>query len=371
MRVDVHCHIGQRRRQCGDEGRFSFEAPGKYASCDSYFSDVMCYGLFMRLARWHFGLGGSSRTSEQEFDTAIERILLDHILGATSIDRVVLLAFDQYHTDEGQPLGSRRHLWQYGADLYVSNTYARQLWRQHPQRILFGASIHPYRKDGRKTAVDMLEEVAAAGAVLVKWLPLSQNIDGQDPRTVEFLRRAASLGIPVLIHCGCEAALGNMHRRFKDPAPWLSTLRQLRQEQCTPTVIIAHVASPPLWPVTSARTLHTLVDALTGEFADAPLYADLAGMTMVNKAVWLKKLARMPEIHHKLVHGSDFPIPPFPIVFWPQLRQQYKAIRRLKSWLDQDIAVKAALGFPESVLNRAGELLAERIRLADSLAGLV
>lgn len=370
MRVDVHCHIGQRRRLCGDDGRFSFEAPRKYAPCDSYFSDVMYYGAFMRLARWHFGLGGS-RSSEEEFDATVERILLDHILNAKSIDRVILLAFDQYHTDDGQSLGSRRHLWQHGSDLYVSNTYARQLWLRHPRRILFGASIHPYRRDGRKTAVDMLQEVAAAGAVLVKWLPLSQNISGQDPRTVDFLRCAASLGIPLLIHCGCEAALGNMHPRFKDPAPWLRTLRQLRQERCTPTVIIAHVASPPLWPVTSARTLHTLLEALTGEFADAPLYADLAGMTMVNKAVWLKKLAQMPEIHHKLVHGSDFPIPPFPIVFWPQLRHQYKVIRELKSWLDQDIAVKTALGFPESVFDRAGELLAERIRLADRLAGLV
>jgi predicted TIM-barrel fold metal-dependent hydrolase len=370
MRVDVHCHIGQRRRLCGDDGRFSFEAPGKHASCDSYFSDVLYDGAFMRLARWHFGLGGS-RSSEEEFDATVERILLDHILNAKSIDRVILLAFDQYHTDDGQSLGSRRHLRQHGSDLYVSNTYARQLWLRHPRRILFGASIHPYRRDGRKTAVDMLQEVAAAGAVLVKWLPLSQNIDGQDPRTIEFLRCAASLGIPLLIHCGCEAALGNMHPRFKDPAPWLRTLRQLRQERCTPTVIIAHVASPPLWPVTSARTLHILLEALTGEFADAPLYADLAGMTMVNKAVWLKKLAQMPDIHHKLVHGSDFPIPPFPIVFWPQLRHRYKVIRELESWLDQDIAVKTALGFPESVFERAGELLAGRIRLADRLAGLV
>jgi len=365
MRVDVHCHIGQRHRQCSDEGRFSFEQPGGHAPCDAYFSDVMYHGFFMGLARRYFGI--SRRASEQDFDANIERILLDHITTARHIDRVVLLAFDQYHTDEGEPVGSRRHLRQHGSDLYVSNTYASQLWRRHPGRILFGASIHPYRRQGRKTAVDMLDEVAEAGAVLVKWLPLSQNIDAEDPRTVDFLRRAAEIGIPILIHCGSEAALGNLHPRFKDPTPWLRSLRRLRAENREPTVIIAHVASPPLWPFTSARTLYTLIEALKGEFADAPLYTDLAGMAMFNKAVWLMKLSKMPEIHHKLVYGSDFPIPPFPIVFRRQLGRQFARIRALPSWLDQDIGIKTALGFPEAVFTRAGDLLAKRINYADSL----
>lgn len=369
MRVDVHCHIGQRRRVCGDEGRFSFEPPGGHALSDAYLSDVMYHGLAMRLARWHFGI--DSDVSEQDFDAAIERILLDHILSAQGIDRVVLLAFDQYHTDDGRPLGPRRRLWQTGSDLYVSNTYVRQIWLRYPGRILFGASIHPYRRDKRKSALDMLDEVVEAGAVLVKWLPLSQNIDAEDPRTIDFLRRAAELEVPLLIHCGAEAALGNLHPRFKDPAPWLRSLRRLRREHRMPTIIIAHAASPPLWPLTPARTLHTLMKALTGEFADAPLYTDTAGMTMINKAVWLLKLSRMPEVHHKLVHGSDFPIPPFPIVFRHRLGRRYADIRRMKSWLDQDIATKAALGFADTVFARGGDLLARRIRHADQVARLV
>lgn len=371
MRVDVHCHIGQRKRQCCDEGRFSFEPPGRYAPCDSYFSDVIYRSIFMSMARWHFRLGGRRKTSEQDFDARIERILLEHILDAENIDRVILLAFDQYHTDEGTPLGPRRHRWEHGSDLYASNTYVRQLWLRYPHRILFGASIHPYRREGGKTAPDMLTEAAAAGAVLVKWLPLTQNINAEDPRTVEFLRRAAVLGIPVLIHCGSEAALGNMCPQFKDPMPWLRTLRRLRDEQCAPTLIIAHVASPPLWPITPAGTLYALLDALRGEFADAPLYTDLAGMAMFNKAVWLTKLARMPEIHHKLLYGSDFPIPPIPLVFYRRLGPKYSQVRRLKSWIDQDIAIKSALGFPSTVFTRAGDLLADRIRVADGLAGRV
>src|SRR5690606_28695608 len=113
---------------------------------------------------------------------------------------------------------------------YVSNTYARDLWRRHPLRILFGASIHPYRGCGDKTAVEMLDEVAASGAVLIKWLPLAQNISARDPRTVAFLRRAAELDMPMLIHYGGEKILANNHREHEDPAPLLQTLRELRQE---------------------------------------------------------------------------------------------------------------------------------------------
>jgi uncharacterized protein len=371
MRVDIHCHMGQRRRQCGDEGRFTFEAPGQYAHCDAYFSDVLYRGPFLWLARWYFGLTGKAYASETDFDKAIERILLDHVTGAQSIDRAVVLAFDQYHTDDGKAVGPRRHRWHYGSDLYVSNTYVRQTWRHHPNRILFGASIHPYRRHGNVTALDMLDEVAKAGAVLVKWLPVSQNIDAEDPRAVDFLRRAAELHIPMLIHYGSEAALGTMHSRLTDPAPLLRTLTKLRNEGHLPTVFVAHAASPPLWPITPARTLHTLLYALRGDFAGAPLYTDLAGMALFNKAVWLLKLSRMPEIHHKLLYASDFPVPPIPLAFYRQLGPEYAKIRKLKSWIDQDVAIKSALGFDSGVFTRAGDLLAERILLADKLTGLV
>ena len=201
MRVDVHCHIGQRCRPCRPEGRFPFEAAGAYAPFDAYFSDCLHRSIALRLARWYFGLS-RSRADAPGTDEAMERILLEHVLGATRVDRVVLLAFDQYHTSAGERVGARRRRTQFGTDLYVSNTYARSLWLRYPRRILFGASIHPYRQWNGMTAVDMLDEVAAAGAVLVKWLPLTQNIDAEDPRTVRFCRRAAEIGMPLLIHCG-------------------------------------------------------------------------------------------------------------------------------------------------------------------------
>ena len=258
--VDVHCHVGQRARPCQAQNRFSFEPAGVYAPFDAYMSDRIYNGLGGKVSRWYFGVRGG-RTDQQN-DALIEKKLMEQILDAERIDRTVILAFDQYHRTDGTCLGAPRRGERFGTDLYVSNTYVRELCRQHPERLLFGASIHPYRPE----ATRMLEEVAEAGAVLVKWVPLAKNIDAEDPRTVEFLRKAGQIGMPLLIHYGGERALGNMHPELENPAPLLRTLRQLRREGTMPTVIVAHVATPISWPVGPGRYYQALVDALQGEF---------------------------------------------------------------------------------------------------------
>lgn len=374
--MDVHCHVGQKRRPAEPGERFSFEpagpakdgngqpsAPGAPA-WDAYLSDRLTGGLSFRLARWWLGI---SSGSDRETDEGIERLLLHHILGACQLERAVALAFDEYHTNEGEALGPRARRAGRGTDLYVSNTYVRQLWRRYPRRILFGASIHPYRQSANQTALDMLEEVTAAGAVLIKWLPLAQNISGRDPRTIAFLRRAAELRMPMLIHYGGEKCLGNAHPEFEDPAPLLQTLRGLRAEGGMPTVIVAHVATPALWPLESGRYFRALITALLGEFSDAPLYADISALALPQRARWLKKLARTPAVHRKLVYGSDFPLPAVTWCFRRELGRLRRAIGSLESWLDRDIMLKSALGFGEDVFLRAGKLLRHRIQIADAL----
>jgi hypothetical protein len=122
-------------------------------------------------------------------------------------------------------------------------------------------------------------------------------------------------------------------------------------------------------PFFSGRTYRILVEALLGEFAEAPLYADLAGLGLPNKAHWLKRLVRTPELHGKLVYGSDFPLPPIPLAFAWQLGRRCREIQALPSWLDRDIALKSALGLEEDVFRRGSVLLAERIAAADAITG--
>ena len=333
--IDIHCHLAVRERK----------------SPDAYVSPRQMKRIGTRLLRWFLPRG--QRVPGEDFDAWFERFQMEQLTTFRRVDRVVLLAMDAVHHDDGRPCGPARRRRDFGTDLYVSNDFVRDMCRRHPDRLLFGASIHPYRGN----ALALLDDVAAAGAVLVKWLPVVQNIDAGDLRTVGFLRRCAELRMPLLVHYGPEFTLGTSRPCAADPAPMLQTLRQLRREGAMPTVIVAHLATPLLWPFTPAVHFHTLVEALTGEFADAPLYADTAALASPSKAHWLAKLSDMPALWPKLVHGSDFPIPAVPRMFRRRLGASYAAVTAEKNWIDRDYVLKCAMGLPDDLFTRAATLL--------------
>ncbi len=352
MVVDVHCHVGQFRRPARSASPFSFER-GEW---EAFFSDSLLQRLPRPLLRWLLGAEGCG--GHETVDAAIERFLLRHILDTPSVDRVVLLAFDAYHADDGRTLGPAATRRDPGTHLYVSNTYVRDLCERHPDRLWLGASVHPYRRG----AAAALEEVTASGAVLIKWLPLTQNIDAADPRTIAFLEHAGRIGVPILVHYGGEMSLPDPRPDLEDPAPMLESLRRLRGRGRMPTVIVAHAAAPS-WPWSAgARYFDRLMDALAGEFRDAPLYADIAALATWNRTRWLKRLLDRPELHDKLVYGSDFPIPTFPQLFRRRLGRAYGEVMACGSWIERDVRLKRALGLPEIVFTRMGDLLRPRGR---------
>ena len=138
--------------------RFSFEPAGSAGGVrrDSYFSPrLLARPQWRLLTRW---LGGGRRLATgAELDSAIERFNRQHLAGARSVDRLVLLAFDEYHDDTGRAIGPADRGQRAGTDLYVSNSLVRAMCREQPDRFLFGASIHPYRARDGRTALEMLE----------------------------------------------------------------------------------------------------------------------------------------------------------------------------------------------------------------------
>lgn len=355
MVIDVHCHVGySARRVRPDVRRFSFEPDGARGApgFDSYFSPrFLARPAWFFVRRW---LGIDPRLGPGDaLDARIEAVNELQWADARSVDRFVLLAFDEYYDDTGVCIGPAERRAPRGSDLYVSNSFVRTLCDARPERFLFGASIHPYRPD----ALDALDEVAAAGAVLMKWLPVHQNIRAGDPRTTAFLRRAAQLGLPMLIHYGGEMSLTRQHPEFESPLEFLETYRALRAEGAAPPTIVAHAATPSFgWQ--SAAGHRALVSAMIGEFRDAPLYADNSALAAFGRTPWLKRLARQPDAHRKLVWGSDYPIPVMLAAFvWQLGLRRVRALRRLSSWIEQDLQLKRALGFDEAIFKRAAEIL--------------
>lgn len=353
MIIDVHCHYALTATPASAEPRFSFEQATRGDEVwDSCVSPRAGGRVGMRFLPYVLGLPLSSKPGV-ELDHELAKVYdqqLSH--DPAGVARYVLLAFDHYHDDAGRcpPLPERSR--DIGSDMYTANSLVRALCRAHPERFLFGASVHPYRAD----AVGCIDEVFEAGACLLKWIPLHQNVDYRDPRTRAVLRRCAELGLPVLVHHGEEFTLKTQHKAVREVDVLLETLRELRREGAMPITIVPHVATPASF-LGNHGSFRALVAALLGEFRDAPLYADISALTAWGKVGLLRKVARMQELHGKLLFGTDFPVP----LGTPRLRgdlgHAYRNIRDIESWPQQALRIYRHLGFNEIVFHRAAELL--------------
>lgn len=356
MIIDSHCHYTFSRRPATTADRFSFEpAPAAPADdvCrptdfDSCLSPRVLARPLWRLARWWLRLPPAGENLDRALAAEYDR----HFQAAGPIERYVLLAFDAVHDDDGQCVPLPNPGDRFGSDIYTSNSLVRDVCRRHPDRFLFGASVHPYRVD----ALAAVDEVFGAGACLLKWLPLHHNIDVTDARTMAVMRRCAALGLPLLVHYGPEFTLATQRPALRSIRPLLEVLRTLRQERCMPVAIVAHVATPVV-PWEDRDSHRALIEALTGEFADAPLYADLAALVTWAKLGYLRWLRRCPELHAKLLFGTDFPVPPTlgPLAW--SLGRHARHAARVAAWPQRAACVCRALGVSEIVFHRAAELL--------------
>lgn len=363
MIVDVHCHLGlSARRVLDGVERFSFEPDGARGrpGFDSYMSNRMLGGLLWRYIRFRFGIDRRLPPGDA-LDEAILARNEAHLLGAPGIDRFVLLAFDEYHHADGTAVGPLPSRGQRGSDLYTSNSLCAHVAAGRPEKYLFGASVHPYRPD----ALEALDEVHRAGAVLVKWLPVHQNIDARDDRVAAFVAAAGRLAMPMLIHYGGEMALSANHRDQENPGPMFDLLERVRAAGPIPPVIIAHLATTSL-PFQRPEFYTATVDALLRRFADDPVYADVSALTQ--RGWWLRRALREKPLHRKLVFATDFPILPTTMWFPFRLMGKRGSLRH-PSWPERTLRIMRALGFGEEVMTRGYELVRHRIGAARANGG--
>ena len=77
-------------------------------------------------------------------------------------------------------------------------------------------------------------------------------------------------------------------------------------------------------------------------------YADTSALTLPNRVRALFFLCRHPELHDRLIFGTDYPLPVFS---YPSLGRSYKKVTRAKSPFDRHALVTSEMknlctGFP-------------------------
>lgn len=282
-----------------------------------------------RFMRWRLGIEGEDAAADRQ----LERRLVDHIEQAEKLDAAVVLAFDAVYDGEGRRDDARTHL-------YVSNDYVNELANRH-RKVLFGASVHPYRTD----AVAEIERCAAAGAVLLKWLPIVQDFDPADERCIPVYEALAHYKLPLLSHTGGEKSLPNLNPHVADPYLLVPALRR------GVTVIAAHCGTRSA-PDETDFVSHFV--RLAHEHENC--FGDTAALNLPTRSYAYDKVLNDSVVRRKLVHGSDWPIPAMPPLSHLGPAEEIRLMRE-KNWMRRDVLIKERLGLDDAYWHRAATLL--------------
>lgn len=223
--------------------------------------------------------------------------LLTELRASTFVGKAVLLGMDGVFDTAGR-------LDRAATDFLISNDYVLTVVQRYPHDFLAGVSINPQRAD----AVDELSRCVESGASLVKVLPNSQQFDPSNPRYKNFYRAMADYRIPLLSHVGYEFSLIGKDQSVGDPG----RLRVPLDEGVT--VIAAHACSYGL--MLYEKFLPVLFDFVRRY---RNFFADISALTLPNRFKMLLHLRKHPEIHPRLLFGTDYPLSVFHVPAWGRI----------------------------------------------------
>src|SRR5690606_34284493 len=140
--VDIHCHVGLLGDEYPQWGRMS-----------DWYTRQTVYRAFLIYGRLKM-----KDVSDRTLRAAAEREI-----GGCVLDHVVCLALDPVYDLQGRRREDLSHMW-------VDNDYILDLRQGLGDKVLLGASVHPYDPKFE----DRVRKYVEKGVVLLKWLPSAQ-----------------------------------------------------------------------------------------------------------------------------------------------------------------------------------------------------
>lgn len=316
MLYDVHVHVAQLRSHEATD-QFLLHRPNLYVR------------MFLRQLGF-----STSVLADPQANTLIQQRLMEWVSGC-SIGRLVLLAMDGAYDEQGRPDPDRTR-W------VVDNGFVADLAEVNPA-LLFGASVHPYRKD----ALEELRRVVARGACLVKWIPSVQRIRMDDARCTSFYELLAHLRLPLMVHTGNEHASWRGPNRWNDPA-------LLRYPLSRGVKVIAAHCGARMY--LHERCYFKTFCQMAREHEH--LYGDLGAFGIPTRIAAIRTLQRNPDLMARAVYGSDFPAAT--MTRWFVFTIGRKAVREIlheANPLERPYLLMKRMDVPDGVFRRAGKLL--------------
>lgn len=274
---------------------------------DAFVNAKMRSGLNLERLKFHIY---TSASGIKNIDRADEEYLTRLIRLARSNKRhgkYRVLAFDKHYNGDGTVNLHK-------TNMYVPNRYIVELAQTHPDIFLPVISVHPYRPDATRE----LDKWGKAGVKYVKWLPNAMGIDPANPAVEPFYRKMAEYKMILLTHGGEEQAVeADEDQRLGNPLLLRSPLAHgLR-------VIIAHAASLGDCDDLDDRERKKVscFDLFLRLMDEAKyqrlLFGEISAMLQFNRMpVPFTTILKRQDLHHRLVNGSDYPLPAINSLIW-------------------------------------------------------
>ncbi len=250
----------------------------------------------LRLFGKKFGLDVQA-LAQNPFNAYI-KALTDSVRTSAHVGKVVLFGVDARVDDAGCELHR-------DATVCASNEDVLGVFQQHGDVVIPFFSINPKRPD----ALDLIDTYVEQGFRGAKFLQNYWGVDTREVRYRPYFEKLAALGLPLIVHVGSESSV--------DSVPACERLEMLDQPVALGVnTICAHMAlsysifrpirsfsnNPKYFGDEYFRLLKKL------EQHDN-LYADISALLTPVRARVLRHLSEQQQIHHKLLFGTDFPVP--------------------------------------------------------------
>ena len=330
--IDIHVHFGAPKNKANDCFWSS-----KFESTPAYWFMKITSGSFFKKLTYE----------------SVYKQLMKAINKSKKVDKVVLLAMDRVYFENGELSKNDEE-----THLYVPNSFIIDLAKKN-EKILIGASVHPYRKDWEQE----LEHCWKSGARLIKWIPSSQQIDPTHSKCIPFYKKLIEYNLPLLVHCGPEYAIPTSKPGFNEK----NNPKYLRKPlDMGVKIIIAH-CSLPFWGELDTDYLDDMKEFYKlfeeSKNNNWKLYADMSALTTPLRNKFIPKIKEKIS-HDRLLFGSDYPVPASElsykntknIYYW--LKLFFRAIKE-KNPLDKNYKLIKQMKFNDEVFTNPYRLFSE------------
>ncbi len=268
-------------------------------------------------------------------DRGYAQALTEQIEGC-SLDRVAVLAQDCVYDSAGRADMARTHF-------FVPNDYLLEFVSRMPRKATPCVSINPDRRD----CLDELQRCVERGARVLKIHPPTQGVDIAAPKHRRFFQACADLDILVMVHTGHEHAAPVIDIELADPARLVLGL----ELGCR--MVACHCGSG--WPNDQPDYFATFLE-LIQRFEH--LYGDTSVMATMTRRRDLLRAIESAPLAERLLHGSDFPFPAWPVAFSAEIgRDQALRLQQERNLIDRDFELKQSLGLGRSSAQRSHDLV--------------